>query len=118
MTGMRIEFLTGLTFYVSLADTYVLSDPDKTRQLRRVFDSAGSASLTPKGASQRPCASERICQLCLLQFRPEEFFCRPHERVRVRPDERVISTIDNNKARTRDTVVEHLRMVDRYPFII
>lgn len=36
----------------------------------------------------------------------------------MRPDEHVVSAIDKDEPRTRDAVVEHLRVVDRYPLIV
>ncbi len=49
---------------------------------------------------------------------PEEFFRHSHELVCARPDERVVSAIDNDELRAMDAVVEHLRVVDRYPLIV
>jgi hypothetical protein len=33
----------------------------------------------------------------------------------MRPDERVVSAIDDDELRTRDAVAQHSRVVDRYP---
>ena len=48
----------------------------------------------------------------------QEFVRHPHELVGVRPDERVVSAIDDDELRTRDAVVEHLRVVDRYRLVV
>ncbi len=48
----------------------------------------------------------------------EEFVRHPHKLVWVCPDQRVVSTIDNDELRARDAVVEHLCVVDRYPHIV
>jgi len=48
----------------------------------------------------------------------EEFLRHPHQLSGVRPDERMVSAIDDDKPRTRNAVVKHLRVEDRHRIIV
>jgi hypothetical protein len=41
----------------------------------------------------------------------EEFFDHPHELARALPNERMVGTVDNDKLRTVDAVVEQIRVI-------
>jgi hypothetical protein len=71
------------------------------RALRRTLDTIGVAT-------GPPCSRIRL----------EEFVDHSHELVWVRPDERVVSALDNDELRARNAVVEHLRVVDWHRLIV
>ena len=48
----------------------------------------------------------------------QEFLGHPRNLVRMRPDERVVSRVDQDEARSGNSVVEHIRVLDRYRLIV